>query len=133
MILTLKPCNRLNILSGLRLTVDRLNIDISNTQSGTNLITLGHTELSVYDNVALFYTVKEYIKKTKDSRKANSQCIFTLKLHVICKFISTQHKLYNYKFYTCIYITCILCKWKHVNYVVQSPQCYGVGECTKKI
>jgi len=38
-------------------------IDISNTQSVTDLITLGHTPLSVYDNVALFYTVQEYITK----------------------------------------------------------------------
>ena len=53
------------LLSGLRPTMDRLDIDISNTQSVTNLITLGHTALSVYDNVALFYTVLECIIKTK--------------------------------------------------------------------
>ena len=52
-------------LFGLRLTMDRLDIDISNTQSVTNLITQGHTALSVYDNVALFYTVQEYIMKNE--------------------------------------------------------------------
>jgi len=52
-------------LSGLWPTMDRLGIDISNTQSVTNLIKLGHTALSVYDNVALFYTVQEHITKTK--------------------------------------------------------------------
>ena len=56
---------RQDLLSGLRLTMDRLNINISNTQLVTDLITLGHTALSVYDNVALFYTVQEYITKTK--------------------------------------------------------------------
>ena len=45
--------------------MDRLDIDVSNTQSVTNLITLGNTALSVYDNVELFYTVLEYITKTK--------------------------------------------------------------------
>ena len=44
-------------LYGLRPTTDRLDIDV------TDLITLGHTALSVYDNVALFYTVQEYITK----------------------------------------------------------------------
>ena len=43
--------------------MDRL--DISSAQSVTNLITLGHTALSVYDNVALFYTVQEYIMKNE--------------------------------------------------------------------
>jgi len=81
----------------------------------TNLITLEHTALSVYDNVALLYIVQEHVTKTKFSM------YITLKLYVVCKFISTQHKLYNYKFCTCMYITCILCKWKHVNCVVQTP------------
>ena len=65
---------RQDLFSGLRLTMDRLDIEISKTQSVTNLITRGHTALSVYDNVVPFYTVQEYITKT-DSRKANSQCI----------------------------------------------------------
>ena len=56
---------RQDLHCGLWLTVDRLDIDISNTQSVTNLITLGHTALSVYDNVALCYTVQEYTTKTK--------------------------------------------------------------------
>ena len=52
---------RQDLLSGLRPTMDRLDIGISNTQSVTNLITLQHTALSVYDNVAWIYTVQEYI------------------------------------------------------------------------
>ena len=49
---------RQDLLTGLRPTMDRLDIDISNTKSFTNLITLGHTALSVYDYVALLYTVQ---------------------------------------------------------------------------
>ena len=45
--------------------MDRLDTDISNTQSVTDLITPGHTTLSVYDNVALVYTVQEHLTKTK--------------------------------------------------------------------
>ena len=41
------------------------HLNVYHSQSVTNLITLGHTALSVYDNVELFYTVQEYIMKTK--------------------------------------------------------------------
>ena len=48
--------------------MDRLDIEIRNTQSVADLITLGHTALSVYDIVALFYTIQEYILVTKTER-----------------------------------------------------------------
>ena len=60
------PEDDVNSFYGLLPAIDRLDIYTSNIQSVTNLITLGHTALSVYDNVALVYTVQEYIiTKTK--------------------------------------------------------------------
>jgi hypothetical protein len=56
---------RQDLLSRLRPTMDRLDIDINNTQSVTELITRGHLTLSVTDNIALFHTVQDYITQTK--------------------------------------------------------------------
>ena len=51
------PEDDVNSFYGLLPAIDRLDIYTSNIQSVTNLITRGRTALSVYDNVALFYTV----------------------------------------------------------------------------
>jgi len=73
----MRPTDKISF-SGLRPTMDKLNIDINNTQSVTNLITRGHTALSVFDNFALFYTVQEYIRKTimfyVNSYQHNTNC-----------------------------------------------------------